>query len=181
VKVINTKLEGVKIIYPTIRYDYRGCFLETFNQNEFKERVGDYTFVQDNVSISHSEVLRGLHYQTGEHAQAKLVQVIRGAVLDVVVDIQPDSKTFGEHISIKLDADSRGRIIIPRGFAHGFYSLEPDTIFSYKCDNFYHSPSEKGIRFDDPDLGIDWGIRSDDDLIISDKDLKLPNFSSISF
>jgi dTDP-4-dehydrorhamnose 3,5-epimerase len=175
-----TKLEGVYIIDDiSVWDDSRGNFFESYNIKEFNKLVGLYNFVQDNESISHKNVIRGLHYQYGEHAQAKLVRVISGSVLDVIVDIQVNSPTFGEHIKVLLSGKNKRQVMIPRGFAHGFLSLEDDTIFSYKCDNFYHSPSEMGIRFDSPVLNIDWDVFGAE--IISDKDLLLPNFSTISF
>jgi len=175
-KIEETKLDGVQIIHPNIYYDYRGSFLEMFN-----EQNTAYRFVQDNISISHKNVLRGLHYQMRRFAQAKLVTVLKGSAIDVIVDIDSESKTFGEHITVKLSGDKKTQVMIPRGYAHGFISLEDDTIFSYKCDNFYYPASEKGIIYNDSDLGIDWGIENEDDLVISPKDLILPKFKDITF
>ena len=175
-KIEKTKLDGVQIIHPDIYHDYRGSFLEMFN-----ELNSNYNFVQDNISISHKNVLRGLHYQERGYAQAKLVTVLKGLALDVIVDIDSDSETFGEHITVKLSGDKKTQVMIPRGFAHGFISLEDDTIFSYKCDNYYYPEYERGIIYNDPDLGIDWGIENEDDLVISPKDLILPKFKGITF
>ncbi len=132
-------------------------------------------FVQDNESQSSKGVLRGLHYQTGEHAQAKLVRVVKGRVLDVVVDIRKDSKTFGDHFSIELNSENKTQLYVPRGFAHGFIVLEDETIFSYKCDNLYNKASEAGIIYNDEDLNINWEL-SENDFIISEKDAVLPKF-----
>ncbi|MDN3491582.1 dTDP-4-dehydrorhamnose 3,5-epimerase [Winogradskyella bathintestinalis] len=173
-----TKLKGCFVIEPKVFKDKRGYFLETFNLETFNNKLGlKVHFVQDNESQSSKGVLRGLHYQIGKHAQAKLVRVIKGAVLDVVVDIRIGSETFGEHFSIKLTEENKTQLFVPRGFAHGFVVLENETILSYKCDNFYHVASEGGIIFNDQELDIDWGF-SEQELIISDKDLLLPNFKN---
>lgn len=154
-----TSLPGVLLIKPRIFSDERGRFLETFNQRAFSEATGlDLRPVQDNESRSHRHVLRGLHFQVAPHAQGKLVHVVRGAVLDVVVDIRPDSPTLGRHVRVPLDAEQRHMLWIPPGLAHGFTALEDDTVFAYKCTAYYHPASERTIRWDDPDLGIDWGV-----------------------
>ncbi|MBF8149010.1 dTDP-4-dehydrorhamnose 3,5-epimerase [Winogradskyella sp. F6397] len=172
-----TKLKGCFIIEPQVFEDKRGYFVENYNQKSFKKALGlDVNFVQDNESKSSKGVLRGLHYQTGKFAQAKLVRVIKGSVLDVVVDLRPKSPTFGEHVTIELSEQNKTQFFVPRGFAHGFLVLEDNTIFSYKCDNFYNKESEGGIIFNDEELGIDWKL-SAQDLIISDKDKELPKFS----
>lgn len=175
--IIHTKLEGCFIIEPKIIRDERGYFMESYNEKLLQEVVGSkIQFVQDNQSFSSKGVLRGLHYQTGEHAQAKLVRVIQGEVLDVVVDIRPESPTYGQHVSVMLSGDNQRQFFVPRGFAHGFVVTSDDTIFFYKCDNFYNRESEGGIYFDDPTLGIDWQIPASE-LIISEKDQKLPTLA----
>lgn len=169
-----TKLKGCFIIQPQVFKDKRGYFIESFNQKAFNNATGlNIKFVQDNESQSSKGVLRGLHYQRGEYAQAKLVRVINGSVLDVVIDLRPNSKTFGEQVSIELSEDNKMQFFVPRGFAHGFVVLEDETIFSYKCDNYYNKESESGIIYNDEDLDIDWKLPNDE-LIISDKDLILP-------
>jgi dTDP-4-dehydrorhamnose 3,5-epimerase len=174
--VTETKLKGCFILQPTIFKDKRGYFIESFNQDTFNQTLNlDVNFVQDNESQSLKGVLRGLHYQTGEHAQAKLVRVIKGCVLDVVVDMRKDFETFGEHFSIELNAENKTQLFVPRGFAHGFIVLEDDTIFSYKCDNLYNKASEAGIIYNDADLNINWEL-SENDFIISEKDKILPRF-----
>jgi dTDP-4-dehydrorhamnose 3,5-epimerase len=175
--VTDTKFEGVKIISNACFYDYRGCFYTSYNETEFKEKVGDYNFIQDNESTSHEGVLRGLHYQTGDFAQAKLVRVIRGSVIDVIVDIRKDSRTFADHLCVELNADNKNQLMIPRGFAHGFISLEDDTIFSYKIDNVYNPLAERGILYNDPYLDINWNQYYTKGLIVSSKDLLLPKFN----
>jgi dTDP-4-dehydrorhamnose 3,5-epimerase len=174
-QIIATKLEGCYIIQPTVFADDRGYFLETYHQQSFTQAMGNPVhFVQDNESKSNANVIRGLHLQTGQHAQAKLVSVVQGAVLDVAVDMRPNSPTFLQHISVVLNAQNKTRLFVPRGFAHGFAVLENDTIFTYKCDNFYNKQSEAGIAWDCSLLAIDWQIKKQD-AIISDKDLTLPS------
>ena len=171
---VSTKLEGCYIIEPKILRDDRGYFMESFNENTFQKAIGKQVhFVQDNQSYSTKGVLRGLHYQTGEHAQAKLVRVLSGEVLDVAVDIRPESATYGEHISIVLSAENQKQFFVPRGFAHGFLVLSEAATFFYKCDNFYNKESESGIIYNDPSLQIDWHFSSEA-LLISDKDLVQP-------
>ncbi|APY10995.1 dTDP-4-dehydrorhamnose 3,5-epimerase [Seonamhaeicola sp. S2-3] len=175
-KAEETYLKGCFIITPKVYGDNRGCFYESFNTNTFKELTGlNINFVQDNVSKSSKGVLRGLHFQKGEFAQAKLVQVLKGKVLDVCVDLRENSETFGKYFSLILDSKKHQQLFIPRGFAHGFLVLEEDTIFSYKCDNFYNKASESGIIYNDPILNINWGL-SKENLIISEKDKCLPKF-----
>lgn len=172
--VKETKLKGCFIIEPQIFTDTRGCFQETFNQKTFHQLTGEsINFVQDNESISSKGVLRGLHYQKGEDAQAKLVRVIKGKVLDVAVDIRKESSTFGQHVAIELSEKNNLQFFVPRGFAHGFVVLENDTIFSYKCDNFYNKSTEGGIIYNDSTLNIDW-LLPKEDLLISEKDRVLP-------
>lgn len=169
-----TKLRGCYIIQPKIFKDKRGYFIESFNQNAFNSKLNlNVNFVQDNESQSSKGVLRGLHYQIGKYAQAKLVRVIKGRVLDVAVDLRRDSKTFGEHFSIELTEENKSQLFVPRGFAHGFIVLEDETIFSYKCDNFYNKAAEAGVIYNDKDLNIDWQLPCSD-YILSDKDKILP-------
>ncbi len=157
--------------------DERGFFCETFNQRTFKDATGiDVDFVQDNQSVSSYGVLRGLHFQTGEMAQAKLVRVIKGRVLDIVVDIRPGSSTFGKHFSVILDDVDHQQLFVPRGFAHGFVTLSPTSIFAYKCDNFYDAQSESGIIYNDATLQLDWHLEKEE-LKLSEKDLELPTFA----
>lgn len=177
-KATETKLQGCFILEPRIFNDARGYFFESFNQNIFKEITGHKrAFVQDNESYSTRGVLRGLHYQVGDYAQAKLVRVIEGAVLDVAVDLRPHSKTFGEYVAEELTQDNKKQMFVPRGFAHGFIVLSETARFSYKCDNFYNKASEAGIIYNDLSLNIDWRL-PDQELIISEKDLLLPKLES---
>lgn len=176
--VKETHLQGCFIIEPMVFEDQRGYFFETFNQHRFYELTGiQVNFVQDNESASTKGVLRGLHYQTGEHAQAKLVRAIEGVVLDIVVDLRKDSKTYGEQFSIELSASNKMQLFVPKGFAHGFIVLSDTAIFSYKCDNYYNKASEGGIIYNDKHLNIDWEL-PESQFIISDKDLELPTFEN---
>ncbi len=171
---IPTKLEGCFIIEPKIINDERGYFMESFNENTFQKGVGQSVhFVQDNQSFSTKGVLRGLHYQTGVHAQAKLVRVLSGEVLDVVVDIRPGSVTYGQYVSVLLSSENQKQFFIPRGFAHGFLVLSETATFFYKCDNFYNKESEGGVIYNDLIVNIDWQFPIDQ-LLISEKDLILP-------
>ena len=173
-----TSLVDCFVITPQVYFDDRGYFLESFNSRTFKEHTQlEIDFVQDNRSVSSKGVLRGLHFQTEPHAQAKLVTVLRGSVLDVCVDLRPNSSTFGKHFSIVLTEETKQQLFIPRGFAHGFLVLEDNTMFSYKCDNYYNKDSEEGIIYNDPTLNIDWGI-DHNNIIISEKDANLPTFDS---
>lgn len=176
---IRTDIEGLVLIKPKIFSDNRGYFFESFSQREFENNVSDTIFVQENESYSKYGVLRGLHFQKGPYAQAKLVRVVKGNILDVVVDIRPESTTFLKHYSVELSDYNKMMLYIPRGFAHGFVVLSEDAIFQYKCDNYYHPDSEGAIRWNDPLLGIDW-ILDDKDLILSDKD-KMSPFSKDCF
>jgi len=172
--ILPTPLEGCFIIEPRIFGDERGYFFESFNQAKFKELTGDDTvFVQDNQSYSTKGVLRGLHFQTGQSAQAKLVRVVKGEVLDVAVDLRAGSKTYGKHFSLEISEKNNLQLFIPKGFAHGFVVLSDDAIFQYKCDNYYDKAAEGGIHYADPYLNIDW-ILPKDKLIVSGKDLELP-------
>lgn len=166
---IRTKIDGVVIVEPKIFSDARGYFFESYNEAEFKANGIDNHFVQDNQSRSSYGVIRGLHCQLGEHAQAKLVRVLEGAVLDVAVDVRPNSPTFGQHVAVELSAENQRQLFIPRGFLHGFSVLSPYATFAYKCDNLYCKASEFGIRYDDPEVGVDWRIPQDK-VITSEKD-----------
>lgn len=173
-----TQLEGCYIIEPKIIYDDRGYFMESFNEKTFQNGIGqEVHFVQDNQSYSSKGVLRGLHYQTGAHAQAKLVRVLQGEVLDVAVDIRPNSPTFGQHFSIVLSAENQKQFFVPKGFAHGFLVLSEMATFFYKCDNFYNKESEGGIIYNDASLNIDWNLKTEE-LIISEKDSFLPSLEN---
>lgn len=175
---IETGLSGCVILEPKIIRDERGYFMESFNEKTFAAVSGqEVHFVQDNQSHSTQGVLRGLHYQCGEHAQAKLVRVIHGEVLDVAVDIRPESPTYGKHVAVHLSADNQRQLFIPRGFAHGFLVLSSTATFFYKCDNFYDKESEGGILYNDPDLGIDWQLPLDR-VMVSEKDKNLPTFKN---
>ena len=176
--VKETKLKGCFIIEPKIFSDTRGYFLETFNQKTFQQLTGETVyFVQDNESMSSKGVLRGLHYQRGEHAQAKLVRVVSGKVLDIAVDLRKASPTYGDYVAIELSEENKLQFFVPRGFAHGFIVLEDQTIFSYKCDNFYDKASEGGIIYNDPSLNIDW-LLPDEAILVSEKDTVLPEFKN---
>ncbi|WP_322933826.1 dTDP-4-dehydrorhamnose 3,5-epimerase [Bacteroides sp. CG01] len=167
--IIKTSIEGVVIIEPRLFKDERGYFFESFNQREFEEKVCKTTFVQDNESKSGYGVIRGLHYQKPPFAQSKLVRVIKGAVLDVAVDIRKGSPTFGQHVAVELTEENHRQFFIPRGFAHGFSVLSEEVIFQYKCDEFYHPEAEGAIAWNDTELGIDWKIPRDK-VILSEKD-----------
>ena len=169
--VIKTAIEGVVIIEPRIFKDTRGYFFESFSQKEFDEKVYPVTFVQDNESMSSYGVMRGLHFQRPPYSQAKLVRCVKGAVLDVAVDIRKGSPTYGQHVSVELSGDNHLQIIIPKGFAHGFSVLSETAVFQYKCDEFYHPEAEGGISILDESLGIDLKIPTDR-VIISEKDTK---------
>lgn len=175
---IPTKLKGCFILEPKVIKDDRGYFVETYNKKVFDSGVGqNINFVQDNQSFSSKGVLRGLHYQTGQHAQAKLVRVLHGDVLDTAVDLRPNSKTFGHYESIILSADNHRQFFVPRGFAHGFLVLSDTATFFYKCDNFYNKQSEGGIIFNDNEINIDWKFPSAE-LQISEKDQTLPTLQN---
>lgn len=167
--IIKTAIEGLVIIEPRLFQDGRGYFFESFNQIEFETKVCKTTFVQDNESKSNYGVIRGLHFQKPPFAQSKLVRVVKGAVLDVAVDIRKDSPTFGNYVSVELTEDNHRQFFIPRGFAHGFSVLSEEVIFQYKCDNFYHSECEGKIAWNDMDLNISWRIPLED-IVLSSKD-----------
>lgn len=168
-KFIKTDIEDVIIVEPKIFQDSRGYFFESYNEAEFIQNGIPLKFVQDNQSESSYGVIRGLHCQTGEHAQAKLVRVLQGCVLDVAVDIRPNSKTFGQYVSVELSDENKRQLFIPRGFLHGFSVLSEKAVFAYKCDNFYCKSAELGIRYDDETIGIDWQIPKEK-IIVSEKD-----------
>lgn len=173
-----TKLKDCFIIEPRVFQDDRGYFFESFNQESFNKLIGkSVNFVQDNESFSSRGVIRGLHFQKGEFAQAKLVRVVKGAVLDVAVDIRKESPTFGQYISVELTEENKKQLFVPRGFAHGFSVLSEAAIFSYKCDNFYNKESEAGILYNDPSLNIDWKIKLEE-AQLSDKDIILPTIEA---
>jgi dTDP-4-dehydrorhamnose 3,5-epimerase len=178
-KVTETNLKGCFLIEPAVFKDSRGYFFETFNQSKFEALTGQSGhFVQDNQSSSTYGVIRGLHFQKGDSAQAKLVRAIEGSVLDVAVDIREGSPTYGQWFSVELSADNNLQLYIPRGFAHGFSVLTETAVFAYKCDNNYDKASEGGIAYNDPKLGIDWGI-PEANRSLSEKDLALGGIDSL--
>ena len=173
--VIPTSIDGLLILEPRVFRDSRGYFFESFSQREFDEKIGPITFVQDNESMSTRGVMRGLHFQRPPYTQSKLVRCVKGAVLDVAVDIRKGSPTYGQHVAVELTDDNYRQFFIPKGFAHGFAVLSDIAIFQYKCDEFYHPESEAGISILDDSLNIDWHIPSDK-AILSDKDTRNPLF-----
>ena len=175
-----TGIEGLIIVEPEVHGDQRGYFMETYHRARLEARGIRHQFVQDNQSRSIYGVVRGLHFQQEPHAQAKLIRVTEGMIYDVAVDLRPSSPTFGQWYGLTLSADNHLQLLVPRGFAHGFSVLSPHATLFYKCDAYYHPGSESGIRFDDPDLQIDWKI-SPDHAIVSGKDMNLPFFREISF
>lgn len=168
-EVIKTDIEGVVIVEPRIFKDDRGYFYESFSQREFEEKVFRTTFVQDNQSKSSYGVVRGLHFQKPPYSQSKLVRCIKGAVLDVAVDIRKGSPTFGKYVAVELTEDNHRQFFVPRGFAHGFAVLSDEAVFQYKCDNFYNKESEGAVAWDDPELAIDWRIPVEK-VLLSEKD-----------
>ncbi|HAN78231.1 MAG TPA: dTDP-4-dehydrorhamnose 3,5-epimerase [Bacteroidales bacterium] len=175
--IIETGIDGLLIIKPNVYGDSRGYFMESFKLNEFQDKVCNTVFVQDNESKSKFGVLRGLHFQKPPYVQAKLVRVLQGKVLDVAVDLRKNSDTFGKHFAVELSEENKLQFFIPRGFAHGFIVLSENAVFSYKVDNAYAPESEGGIRFDCPQLAIDWKIETDK-LILSEKDRLLPELKN---
>ena len=175
-KFTKTSIEGLVIIDPTVFGDNRGYFLESYNEKEFKEVIGNVSFVQDNESKSSKGVLRGLHFQKPPFAQAKLVRCIEGKVLDVVVDIRKNSKTYGQYFTTELSGENKKQVFIPRGFAHGFLVLSDSAIFAYKVDNTFAPEHDAGIRWNDPIVNIQWGL-SESEVLVSDKDAQLPFFN----
>lgn len=179
--IIKTTIEGLVIIEPKVYQDERGYFFESFNANEFAEKTGmNIHFVQDNESMSSYGVMRGLHYQKMPYTQSKLVRCVKGAVLDVAVDIRYGSLTFGQHIAVELTEENHHQFFIPRGFAHGFAVLSETAIFQYKCDNFYHPEADAGINIKDESLGIDWKVPLGH-AILSEKDLKYACLKDASY
>ncbi|WP_299132624.1 dTDP-4-dehydrorhamnose 3,5-epimerase [uncultured Tenacibaculum sp.] len=173
--IVQTPLEGCFVIEPMLFEDNRGYFFESFNEEKFKKGIGiDLNFVQDNEAFSNKGIVRGLHFQKGKFAQAKLVRVITGKVLDVAVDLRKKSQTYGQHFSIVLSGENKKQLFVPRGFAHGYSVLENNTVFAYKCDNYYNKESEGGIIYNDKTLNIDWNLL-DTEIKLSDKDMQLPN------
>ena len=171
--IYQNRYRGCFVIEPRVFNDARGYFFEAWKQEEFNEHVGEVNFIQDNESKSSFGVLRGLHYQKGELSQAKLVRVIKGKVLDVAVDIRKSSPTFGKHVMVELSEDNKRQLFIPRGFAHGFLVLSDEAVFTYKVDNPYAPQAEAGIRWNDPELAIEWPI-DPAQVLTSEKDLKQP-------
>ncbi|PCJ26020.1 MAG: dTDP-4-dehydrorhamnose 3,5-epimerase [Flavobacteriales bacterium] len=171
---IDVEIEGLVIIEPNVFEDGRGYFYESYNKDEFDENGIIDVFVQDNQSLSQKNVLRGLHFQKPPFSQSKLIRVVQGIVLDIAVDLRKNSKTYGKYCSVELSASNKKMFYIPEGFAHGFLTLEDDTIFSYKCNNFYNAASEDAILWNDKNLNIYWGI---DHPILSEKDKKAQNFN----
>lgn len=178
-KINETGLDGCWIIEPKRFEDDRGYFYESFNLIDFQQKTNQIvSFVQDNQSLSNYGVIRGLHAQKEPFAQAKLVRVVRGKVLDVIVDVRENSPTFGQHFSVELSESNHKQLFIPKGFLHGFSVLSEQAIFLYKCDEYYHADQEYGVRFDDIDLQIDWKIPTEE-IIISEKDRQLPMFKEV--
>jgi len=175
-KIIETPIPGLLIIEPRVFADERGYFFESFSETKFAKAGLNTGFVQDNESKSHRGVIRGLHYQLAPYAQAKLIRVVRGTVYDVAVDLREGSPTFGEWFGVEVSASKKNQFYIPKGFAHGFSVLSEYAIFSYKCDAFYNPAADRGIRFDDPALKIDWRLPLED-AVISAKDMALPFFA----
>lgn len=178
-EIVNTELEGCVILEPKVFKDERGFFFESFNERELAQLLGkNLSFVQDNESFSVKGVLRGLHFQSGSHAQTKLIRVVKGEILDVIVDLRPKSPTFLSHIKVKLSSGNKKQLFIPKNFAHGFVVLSETAIVNYKCDSYYNKESESGIMFNDPDLSIDWEVDTQN-LILSNKDKNLPFLKEI--
>ena len=179
-EVIKTEIDGVVIIEPRIFNDDRGYFYESFSQREFEEKVCRTTFVQDNQSKSSYGVVRGLHFQKPPYSQSKLVRCIKGAVLDVAVDIRRGSPTFGKYVAVELTEENHRQFFVPRGFAHGFAVLSEEAVFQYKCDNFYNKESEGSVAWNDPELAIDWRIPAEK-VILSEKDKLSTNIADADF
>ena len=178
--VIKTKIEGVVIIDPRVFREDRGYFFESFSQQRFNELVAPVTFVQDNESRSTYGVLRGLHFQKPPYAQSKLVRVVKGVVLDVAVDLRKDSPTFGQYEQVLLSEDNKRQFFIPQGLAHGFVVLSPEAVFQYKCDNYYAPQAEGSVRWDDPQININWQLPLGD-ILLSEKDKKAPLLAELTF
>lgn len=178
-KIIETEIQGLFIIEPDVYGDSRGYFFESFSKKRFEEQTGiNVDFVQDNESRSTYGVVRGLHFQRPPHAQAKLVRVVSGRVLDVAVDLREGSPTYGRHVAVELSGENHRQVFIPKGFAHGFSVLSEEAVFQYKCDDYYAPETEGAVAWDDPDIAIDWRIPADD-MILSEKDKKHPRLSEL--
>lgn len=177
-KKILTEIEGVVILEPRVFGDSRGYFFESWTERDFAREVGNVRFIQDNESCSCRGVVRGLHFQKGEHAQAKLVRVARGSVLDVAVDIRPGSPTFGKYVAVELSDENHRQLFLPRGMAHGFAVLSDIAIFQYKCDNYYCPEAEGAIAWDDPDIAIPWPFAAEE-IILSEKDKLNPHLREL--
>ena len=176
--IIETEIQGVYIIEPKVFGDSRGYFFESFSKKEFESKVGPVEFVQDNESKSCYGVVRGLHFQKPPHAQAKLVRVVKGKVLDVAVDLRKDSPTYGRHVAVELSEDNHRQVFIPKGFAHGFSVLSEEAVFQYKCDDYYAPETEGAVAWNDPELNIDWRIPADK-MILSEKDKRHPELKDL--
>ena len=177
--IIETEIQGVFIIEPKVFGDSRGYFFETFSKKEFESRIGPVEFVQDNESKSCYGVVRGLHFQKPPHAQAKLVRVVKGKVLDVAVDLRKDSPTYGKHVTVELSEDNHRQVFIPKGFAHGFSVLSEEAVFQYKCDDYYAPETEGAVAWNDPELNIDWRVPADM-MILSEKDKRHPELKDLN-
>ena len=177
--IIETEIQGVFIIEPKVFGDSRGYFFESFSKKEFESRIGPVEFVQDNESKSCYGVVRGLHFQKPPHAQAKLVRVVKGKVLDVAVDLRKDSPTYGRHVAVELSEDNHRQVFIPKGFAHGFSVLSEEAVFQYKCDDYYAPETEGAVAWNDPELNIDWRVPADM-MILSEKDKRHPELKDLN-
>lgn len=177
--IIETEIQGVFIIEPKVFGDSRGYFFESFSKKEFESKVGPVEFVQDNESKSCYGVVRGLHFQKPPHAQAKLVRVVKGKVLDVAVDLRKDSPTYGKHVTVELSEDNHRQVFIPKGFAHGFSVLSEEAVFQYKCDDYYAPETEGAVAWNDPELNIDWRVPADM-MILSEKDKRHPELKDLN-
>lgn len=177
--IIETEIQGVFIIEPKVFGDSRGYFFESFSKKEFESRIGPVEFVQDNESKSGYGVVRGLHFQKPPHAQAKLVRVVKGKVLDVAVDLRKDSPTYGKHVTVELSEDNHRQVFIPKGFAHGFSVLSEEAVFQYKCDDYYAPETEGAVAWNDPELNIDWRVPADM-MILSEKDKRHPELKDLN-
>ena len=176
--IIETEIQGVYIIEPKVFGDSRGYFFESYSRREFEAKVGPVESVQDNESKSCYRVVRGLHFQKPPHAQAKLVRVVKGKVLDVAVDLRKDSLTYGRHVAVELSEDNHRQVFIPKGFAHGFSVLSEEAVFQYKCDDYYAPETEGAVAWNDPELNIDWRIPADM-MILSEKDKRHPELKDL--
>ena len=177
--IIETEIQGVFIIEPKVFGDSRGYFFESFSKKEFESRIGPVEFVQDNESKSCYGVVRGLHFQKPPHAQAKLVRVVKGKVLDVAVDLRKDSPTYGKHVTVELSEDNHRQVFIPKGFAHGFSVLSEEAVFQYKCDDYYAPETEGAVAWNDPELNIDWRVPADM-MILSEEDKRHPELKDLN-